>query len=458
MSKTKVNVASVIHHNGPIALPRHMTDQQAIEVLTRKIQYDNQDIAISETIDCFVWDGAIALNRAIEEQFGISMQVGTPSFFGTDPPTMISVDTGPETTVKVPWGAFKLPGITGTLITDTANKEGRMIFRITGQIKRGDEPIVTRLVDRVRQIVRETSIYRSKAFSIRFLSDNGKLLLIPTIKFLRLSNNRAVFTRGLEDAIDTNILTPIRHSVPVRSANIPLKRGILLAGVYGTGKTLLADIVAREATAHGWTYIYATVAELPRALQFAADFQPAIVFAEDIEQIAKTERDATVDGLLLALDGVGNKSAEIMTILTSNHPENINSAMRRPGRIDVVLEIAPPNAEAVERLIRLYTSNILDPDVNLTHPAELLEGQIPAVIRECCERAKLNAISRTDGSPDWKLTSADITAAGSTLLNEQKLFRRHSDNVDPIEKLGRGIGGRLGEHLAKEMTASLNGA
>jgi transitional endoplasmic reticulum ATPase len=59
------------------------------------------------------------------------------------------------------------------------------------------------------------------------------------------------------------------------------------------------------------------------------------------------------------IDGVESKGKELITILTSNHAENINQAMLRPGRLDAVLSIQAPDAFAAEKLIRLYARGLI---------------------------------------------------------------------------------------------------
>lgn len=443
-----VHVANIVRHDGPILLPNDMSTEQAIEVLTRKAVYDEEEVVINERIHAFVWDGALALRKALIEQFGMAQQVETPTFWGPEKPRMIAVEVAPDETVQVPWGRFSLPGIKGYVGTgNTYDDEGRMLFQVVASVPHRDEEKIRRLIARTREIALAESIYRGKAFSIRFTDDDGDNLGIPAIKFLRLTNTPVIFNRDLEAAIETNLLTPIRHTNAVRKAGIPLKRGTLLAGVYGTGKTLTANLVAREAVQNGWTFVYVTnVHELARALRFAQEFQPAVVFAEDVDRAAGSERTEDVNDLLNVLDGIGSKAGEIATILTSNHPESINPAMRRPGRVDVVLAVEPPDGEAAARLMRHYGGGSIHPDENLEQAGALVAGEIPAVVREIVERAKLEAIRRAGGSAS-EISNGDLVAAAKVLKAEKGLFAPKAPEMSKAEIIGRGIG----EILAVEM-------
>lgn len=437
----EVHVADVKRHEGPIMLPETLSTEKAIEVLQRKLQYDNEDVRISERVNAFVWDGALALKQALEELYGLALQESkTFEFFGQKikiPPTVISIPSGPNETVAVPWGQFHLPGINGHVETGyMSDSRGRIIFNVGGQVKHKDEPAIKKLLERTREIAREKSIYRSKALEIRFKNEKGKVHEIVTPNFLALSDMTPIFSKDLETAIDRLILAPIRFTEFTKASGVPLKRGALLGGVYGTGKTLTADYVARIAIQHGWTYFYLPdINELAEGLRFAQHFQPCVVFAEDIDRLAGMDRTDAVNELLNTIDGIGSKSDRIMTIVTSNHPEQINKAMRRKGRIDAILEIAPPDADAVQRLLRLYGGASIAQDESLEEVGVTLAGQIPATIREVVERSKLYAIGRTEGT-SAQINQYDLLGAAKAVLQEQKLFAEEPEKMHPVHKIG----------------------
>src|SRR5690606_34759444 len=130
--------------------------------------------------------------------------------------------------------------------------------------------------------------------------------------------------------IRTNLLAPLLYTEACRRHKIPLKRGVLLEGPYGTGKTQTAYACALLATQNNWTFIYLDrVAALDEALVFARQYAPAVVFAEDIDRVTQGERSVEIDDVLNNLDGIDSKNTDIITILTSNHANNINKAMLR---------------------------------------------------------------------------------------------------------------------------------
>jgi transitional endoplasmic reticulum ATPase len=202
--------------------------------------------------------------------------------------------------------------------------------------------------------------------------------------------------------------------------------GVLLEGEYGCGKTLVANLLARICTEYDWTYILCEKpSDLSRCVKVARRFEPCVVFCEDVDRaVSGTQRNEQIDAILNTIDGIEAKGTEIMVVLTTNHVEQLSPAMRRPGRLDVVVPVGPPDAEAVERMIGLYARSQLAFDADLTEVSDLLAGRTPAVIREVVERAKRTAIVMNDD--DDKPEQLD----GASLARAARGMRRHLDLLD----------------------------
>lgn len=436
----KIIATKVVRHDGPLMIPKKMTYAEVIEVCQRNLAYDNEDVNMSEKYPVFVWDGALASAKALTEQFGMALQ--EPDWhplFGKMPPQQMSIPTGVDTTIKVPWGKFMLPGIQGTIQTSVYKDKGRLLFQLSATVKHKDEDAITKLFSRVREICMVESIYRGKAIEISFHEDNGQPIPIPTPTFLKLFGENVVFSKLLTEAIEDNILAPIRYSDFLRKTGTSLKRSTLLAGPYGTGKTLTSDWVARVAVENSWTFMYVRrVEELVEALHLAPIWQPVVVFAEDIDRAAGPERTDEVNKLLNTIDGIGNKNDEIITILTSNHPEMINEAMRRSGRIDLTLAVNPPDADAVIRLALQYGRGLIEPGENLSQVGEILAGSRASDIKEVVNRAKLSAVNRTMGKSS-RIVAIDIERAASVYIAEKEQFKPVSPTISAWDTLGKTI-------------------
>ena len=418
--------------------PAEMSLSEAINVLQRKQKEEETEVNVMEIIKAFPFDGAFAFMQAMKEIYGWAQPVPTPSFFGPIPPKTISVEVGVGKTAQLIWGDFKIPGIDGVLSTGMRREGNRVYFRIGGTVKKKFQKEVERIAELTRKLVSERSIYRAQVIRLECRQD-GHVNMEDAPKFVdvsRVNADELVFSDEVMTQIETNIFTPVRSTELCRKLKIPLKRGVLLEGKYGTGKTLTAFVTAQLCQQNGWTFILLDkVSGLKEALEFARAYSPAVVFAEDIDRSVTGERSVSMDDILNTIDGIESKNTEIITILTSNHVENINPAMIRPGRLDSVISTHAPDAKAAEKLMRIYARETLVAGADLTKAGKELAGQIPAVIREVVERSKLYAISRNpDADPsNIQVTGDDLEAAAIGMRNHLALLAPKKDN-DTLEK------------------------
>lgn len=402
-SKQIRDVVEVKRHGEALIIPEGMDLPRVDAVIHARMEYESQKVSIHAPIAApFPFEAAYALFEVLTEKFGWANGVPTPGFFGPKPPEMLSVPIAPNKTVQVPWGRFALPNIDGYLQAGIEGDDmGVARFVITGEVKRMHEPVVNEIVEAIKTRVRTRSIYKGKAFRVRLFDDNGDRLPMPEPKFVDLSPSVAeelVLPQKTRDLVETNIFTPIEQTARVVKHGIPLKRGILLAGPFGTGKTMVARATAEKAVAHGWTYVEVEqiheLAEVAKLIRPYGDREAGVVlFCEDIDRIIRGDhRSIGIDQVLNVVDGVESKGSSMMIVLTTNELEQITAAMLRPGRLDAVIHVGPPDADAAERLARQYGRGLIAADAPLTRSKELLAGMIPAVIREVVERSKLAAI------------------------------------------------------------------
>ncbi len=426
----KIYNPSVNREGDKVIVPEGANLPDVIKALQRQHDREEQVTQIHVTIPVPVWDGAMALKKAIEENIGVFIQkrcsCGDPAC-GVH---QMDVETELGKTVQVPWGTFELPGMENAEVkTDTDTENGHIVFSCHVKCKRRYEDRVRRLLDKVREFAMKESLHRGKAFSIAFRDEDDEPIKMPKPKFFEYMNEEPIFRSNLTAAIERNVFVPIRHADDLIKMGESLKRGVLFAGNYGVGKTMLASHIARVATKAGWTFIYVKDSEeLPEALRYAQQYQPVVVFAEDVDRIAGKERTDDVNELLNQLDGIDNKTAKIMTILTSNHPDRINPAMRRPGRIDLVLEVLPPDADTVIRMIKHFAHGNLDSKADLTKTSQILAGETPARIRETISRAKLESLRRT-GNSEAKIDGVDLETVAYEVKAEGDLFQKNNGHT-----------------------------
>lgn len=423
-----------------LIVPENMTYGDAILALTKKQKEEETYVTVSYEINAFPLDGAHALMQVLKNRYGWASPVPTPGFFGDTPPELIGLETGPGKRTQVIWGDFIMPGIDGRITTSGRRKDGRLIFVIAGKVKKKHQDEVEKIATEVMDYLKSNSVYKGAAIRLNTDSD-GEIEATMAPSFLDLSKvNEAelVLPTAVREQVDTSLFTPIEYTGRCRQLSIPLKRGVLLEGPYGTGKTLTAYVTAKKCQENGWTFIYLDrVGGLHEAFRFAKQYAPSVIFAEDIDRAASgDERTVDIDDILNTIDGIESKGSEIITILTTNHVDKLNLAILRPGRLDSVISIQAPDSAAAQQLMRLYARGMISTKENLAEAGDELAGQIPAVIRECVERAKLHAIRRTKGEAvELSLSCSDLVYAGREMKNHLALMSKKEEEEMSNEEL-----------------------
>lgn len=443
----------VKHEGKEIKLPAEpgkMDYDEAINTIARVRDEENQEFDVREVVKGAPWDTLVAVYRAMQEIYGVVISESIKTFFGEIKPDFVTVHTGPnsEDRIQVPMGAMGLPGVSKHV--HIGMFEGGTV--IQGTVRKRDRARLVEIANKAREIIRSSSVYKGKAIRLNVDSD-GDLELDAQPEFLdlsRVNETDMIHTRETEALIRTNILAPLKHTQACRQNRIPLKRGILLEGKYGTGKSLTSRVTAKVANDNGWTFIMLNRSQgLKAAIEFARTYQPCVIFAEDIDRAADRD-DEDVNDLVNLLDGLISKEMEMMVVLTTNHIEKIDRALLRPGRFDAVISIDAPDAETAERIIRAYAGTLLDASADLTAVGEATAGMIPASIREVVERAKLSML--TEGRKS--LTSEDLHISAIGMKRHVALLEPKKDEKSHADMFTEGLIGLLGDGIMADVNAA----
>jgi len=461
----KTHVAEVEHHGEKLIVPATMSLDEAADLLIRRKKYMHTEVNISETFSVYPFDGAYALSQVIIRKFGWAEGKAIKSFFGNNPPQIFRIATSPTDRVDVPWGHFNLPGVKGTVETGVSrNNHGQLNFQVSAVVLREDEATIRDLFSLLREYLKTHSLYRGKAIKLRFRDDEGETLAMPEPEFINVEDMKPenlILNQDLMASVQANLFTPITRVRDCIANNIKVKRGVLLGGPYGTGKTLAATVAAKLAQDAGITYVYTPrAAELADAIAFAKQYQsPAcVVFCEDIDREVTGQRTVKMDDVLNILDGIDTKSENIITVLTTNHLDNVNQAMLRPGRLDAIINIERPDAEAAERLVRYYGGDAIDAHEDLTEVGKTLAGQIPAVIEEAVKRAKLFQLTLSDkGSAVTGITAEALRQSAVTMRTQIDLLADKAVVEVPTldQAMGNLVGGALKDNLKTNLVKAV---
>jgi transitional endoplasmic reticulum ATPase len=452
---------SVERTGNKLIVPEHLSYESAIKALEAKLAEDASETEIIEKFEMTVPEGAIALYRALNDLYGFVESMRVPGFFGSKPPQLLKVQTSPTESVTIPWGRFGVPGVVGYIETTINWKDSVPYFGFKATVAGRHKLEIERLAQAVR--LQHLAIYKGKSIRVSFPSMEEATSMedfFPTFMTLSgVGKDDLIFTDDVAELVDVSLFTPIEKTQFCRDHGIPLKRGILLEGPYGVGKTLTVNVAAKLCEREGWTFIQVKRAkDLARAIAFALLHQPALVFCEDLDEVLQNEedRDEQINAILNQADGVDSKGAEVITVFTTNDLEAITKAMLRPGRIDTVVPVRPPDARAAERLIRLYAGASLPAIEDLTAAGELLSGHNAAVVREVVTRSKLSAVRRCNtATQDLTLEAHDIEIAAKQMqAHSALLVEEAEDDRSDIEKGFSILGDALSEVFGPDPSIS----
>lgn len=424
-----------------IIMPENMSPHEGIHWLTKYIKHLDEEVSPHIPVRCYPYDGLVAFHRALKRIFGFVSLEATQSFFGSEPPAMINVATSATESVQVPIGRMRLQTIDGYVEVMPGMDNGKPALIISGKVKRKSLEAVNALAEETKEELKTSSIYKGKAIVLGRRSDEQT----PQEKFFQkmpggmasppefmqsngLKKQDIILNRTIEQQIDHFLWTPIEQASACRRAGIPLKRGILLSGSYGTGKSMTASITAEIAIQNNWTFVHLVNSNmLPLAIEIAKWYQPAVIFTEDIDAVMGDERDERINNILNVVDGV-DKKREIFVVLTTNHIENINKAFLRPGRLDAIIEFKFPDSDAAARLMQHYGRGLIPNGEDLTEPASIIAGAPASMVQEAVERAKLSAIARSGTAK--QIIASDLVTAAKGLQTHLALLNGEPDKID----------------------------
>jgi transitional endoplasmic reticulum ATPase len=299
-----------------------------------------------------------------------------------------------------------------------ANIKGAQIV-ISGEVKRKFEKETQEIIAKTKELLHTRSIYRGQAVHMDLSWYDGSRrfdVMNDSPKFMKISESKLILNAVVKFELETSIFMLIEHTKACEAHGIAIKHGALLKGTFGTGKTMTAKVIAKKCVDNGWTFIYLKQAnQLASGLKMAKMYSPAVVFVEDIDTVVNN-RDESMNELLNVLDGVDTKDSKIITVLTTNKPEEIEPSFLRAGRIDSIIHFSEPDAATAMEFVRTFSGEFLKDDEDLSKVGEILQGLVPAFICEAVNKAKRYTIHRTGNSDiTGQMTAQDLELAAQSV-------------------------------------------
>ena len=228
---------------------------------------------------------------------------------------------------------------------------------------------------------------------------------VPSVVYEDIGGLKPVITKVRE-----MIELPLKHPELFDRLGIDPPKGVLLHGPPGTGKTMLAKAVANESDAYfisinGPEIMSKYYGESEKALrdlfEEAEKNAPAIIFLDELDSIAPKRGEVTgeverrvVAQLLSLMDGLKERK-NVIVIGSTNRPEALDMALRRPGRFDREIELGVPDMQGRMEIFQIHSRGMpLADDVALEDYAARTYGFVGADISAVSREAAMNALRR----------------------------------------------------------------
>ncbi|MFP3915831.1 MAG: ATP-dependent zinc metalloprotease FtsH, partial [Actinomycetota bacterium] len=217
---------------------------------------------------------------------------------------------------------------------------------------------------------------------------------------------------GIEDAEDelVEIVDFLRNPEKYTRLGGAIPKGVLLSGLPGTGKTLLARAVAGEAAVPFFNlsatefvemFVGVGASRVRDLFEQAKKQQPSIVFIDELDAIGRRrgagvgqghdEREQTLNQLLDQMDGFEDRE-RVIVMAATNRPDVLDPALLRPGRFDREVTVDLPDQDGREAILRIHTSGLrLADDVDLEVVAKATMGMSGADLANIANEAALLA-------------------------------------------------------------------
>ena len=376
-----------------ITIPRSMSYGAAARALEAQAEAERQLVDFTHVVtNKHGYEAAIAMKRVLSRDYGIDFASPTPGFFGDTPPREVRVPITPTTFDTVVIGEFRTPEFTVTtrLKADSA-QHARLQINIA--IANKDKAKAELFAQRVDA---EPPAWAGQIISYDPHADASSIpsLIEPqfTINDIALNHDEAA---GLQLFLDQ-----IENHETLATMGIPFKRGVLLYGPYGTGKTLAGACAMSACAQSGITVIQVrNWSRVLPAVQQARDYGPCMVFVEDIDLMPSR-------ALTNLLDDATLKTCPISLVVTTNFPEKLDPALTRKGRLDICIGFKLPDADTRPHILAINNVPFWNEAI-----ANATDGMSGADLAEMCKRARITALS---ASRD--LTADDVLGAAATMV------------------------------------------
>ena len=287
-------------------------------------------------------------------------------------------------------------------------------FSLCFSYKKGDEKFVTDFEEHLADMCEKNNFYKGQKIS-------------PKLEFLRLGNKTwddVILDDFTKERIKSNIVDLFKKEEIFKKNGISSKCGLIWEGLPGTGKTISAQVLAKDLK--DITFIWVTpdsvysASDVKHIYDLARELKPAIVFFEDADLFCKDRgyggENSILGEIMQSLDGFVPLES-VVTIFTSNDPNVLEKALiDRPGRFDERIVFNPPKKDQIIQMMEIFIQKPSYDKADISEIAARSEELhlTGAHIKRLCDLAVIDAIKNDS------LDKSDVAIL--TLKNFKKAF------------------------------------
>jgi transitional endoplasmic reticulum ATPase len=291
------------------------------------------------------------------------------------------------------------------------------VRRMMPELDLSDGSIPTEVLDRLSVLASDfdNALKRVQPSAMREV-----MVQVPNVSWDDVGGLDAAATK-LKEGIEL----PLKHPEAFKRLGIRPAKGFLLYGPPGTGKTLLAKAAARESQANFIAikssdllskWYGESEQQISRLFSRARQVAPTVIFIDELDSLVParggglgepqvTER--VVNTILAEMDGLEELQGVVL-IGATNRPNLIDPALLRPGRLDELVYVGPPDVAGRRRILAIHAKRMpLAPDVDLEDLARRTERFTGADLEDLTRRAGLTALRRDLGNAEVSMADFD---------------------------------------------------